>query len=474
MDRCVWCRDPLRFRDQRHCPQRHRLMPSASKPPTGASNPTPKPRDAQKEKDYERKKQRVKEAHRKKRVRALMKSAPGEPVKLHYDTDCRSPATEAHVVMFSGVSSESKGEIAGSSGYGWYGMPRRAGKGGAGGACANALLHYLKESDRTKPPDRSWLTTMVGMQKWLSKEGYTTVPRLSAGNNNFDFKRPFSILNPQCVNSQRLSGRTRAVLIGCNYPGTESALDGAWADVSKMKRYIASVGFSNDGDSLMVLRDDPNGKSGELQPTKENILEALHWLALGAAEGDSLLLHFSGHGVRVNRPKASETDDETVVAEDGLVPCDYKTEGPILDREVQEILVSRLPKGCSLVMFLDCCRGGSAVELPYNFKLTPKQYAFEKERMAVGWPVRRNPLAALVDRTVNMVPNNCKRALRIGAKTADATCETIGGVLQAAADSFLPKLIKREYQRGKRKIHKLTGVKVQFEPHDERTHRFLF
>ena len=60
-----------------------------------------------------------------------------------------------------------------------------------------------------------------------------------------------------------------------------------------MKRYIASVGFSNDGDSLMVLRDDPNGKSGELQPTKENILEALHWLALGA-EGDSLLLHFSG------------------------------------------------------------------------------------------------------------------------------------------------------------------------------------
>ena len=159
-------------------------MPSASKPPSGAPSSTPKPRDAQKEKDYERKKQRVREAHRKKRVRALMKSAPGEPVKLHHDTDCRSPATDAHVVMFSGVSSESKGEIAGAleSGMGWYGMPRRAGKGGAGGACANALLHYLKESDRTKPPDRRWLTTMVGMQKWLSKEGYTTVPRLSAGN----------------------------------------------------------------------------------------------------------------------------------------------------------------------------------------------------------------------------------------------------------------------------------------------------
>ena len=451
-------------------------MPSASKPPSGAPSSTPKPRDAQKEKDYERKKQRVREAHRKKRVRALMKSAPGEPVKLHHDTDCRSPATDAHVVMFSGVSSESKGEIAGAleSGMGWYGMPRRAGKGGAGGACANALLHYLKESDRTKPPDRSWLTTMVGMQKWLSKEGYTTVPRLSAGNIEFDFRRPFSILNPRCANTQGLSGRTRAVLIGCNYPGTESALDGAWADVSKMKRYTASVGFSNDSDSLMVLRDDPNGKSGELAPTKDNIMEALRWLAIGAADGDSLLVHFSGHGVRVNRPKASETDDEAVVAEDGLVPCDYKTEGPILDSEVQETLVSRLPKGCSLVMFLDCCRGGSAVELPYNFKLTPRQYAFEKERMAVGWPVRRHPLVALVDKTVNMVPNNCKRALRIGAQTADATCETIGGVLQAAADSFLPKLIKREYQRGKRKIHKLTGVKVQFEPHDERTHRFLF
>ena len=66
---------------------------------------------------------------------------------------------------------------------------------------------------------------MVGMQKWLSKEGYTTVPRLSAGNNNFDFKRPFSILNPQCVNSQEAERQTRlfssaATILARSQPST--------------------------------------------------------------------------------------------------------------------------------------------------------------------------------------------------------------------------------------------------------------
>ena len=163
----------------------------------------------------------------------------------------------------------------------------------------------------------------------------------------------------------------------------------------------------------------------------------------------------------VNWPKASETDDETVVAEDGLVPCDYKTEGPILDREVQEILVSRLPKGCSLVMFLTAAGGGSAVELPYNFKLTPKQYAFEKERMAVGWPVRQEPAGCARGPDGEHGPQQLQAGTRICRRLRMRRRGRLG-VLQAAADSFLPKLIKREYQRGKRKIHKLTGVKVQF------------
>ncbi len=43
-----------------------------------------------------------------------------------------------------------------------------------------------------------------------------------------------------------------------------------------------------------MLTDDASDE--DYVPTKENLIKAMQWLVQGAAPGDSLLFHFSGHG----------------------------------------------------------------------------------------------------------------------------------------------------------------------------------
>jgi len=42
-----------------------------------------------------------------------------------------------------------------------------------------------------------------------------------------------------------------------------------------------------------------DGDKATDDPTKKNILSALKWLVKDAAPGDSLFMHFSGHGSEV-------------------------------------------------------------------------------------------------------------------------------------------------------------------------------
>ena len=193
----------------------------------------------------------------------------GDPIRLQLTTPAH--VVDAHVVLLSGCKDEQ--ESADVSATSAFGLPKNAGPGGAGGACTNAMLKCMYDDN----PDDSWLTVLVGMQSWLRENGYDQVPQISCGNDGFDFRRPFSLLHPRCGGDPRRAGRTRAVLIGVNYVGTDVALDGAWNDVEKMRSFLHDeAGFSRDKDSMRVLRD--NGT--DAAPTKANIEKAMRWLVL--------------------------------------------------------------------------------------------------------------------------------------------------------------------------------------------------
>ena len=90
----------------------------------------------------------------------------------------------------------------------------------------------------------------------------------------------------------KCDGNKKSLFIGINYRGSSAELRGCINDVVNIKRFVVKHWqFSEDAAHMKTLTDDTPEK-----PTKANILAALRWLVAGAKPGDSLFLHYSGHG----------------------------------------------------------------------------------------------------------------------------------------------------------------------------------
>jgi len=158
----------------------------------------------------------------------------------------------------------------------------------------------------------------------------------------------------------KVSGKRRALFIGINYYGQQGELRGCINDVHNIKNFLCS-NFRID--ETLVLTDDQ--KDAKSIPNRKNILEAFRWLRNGAIAGDSLILHYSGHGGSVKDTDGDEEDgmDET------LVPVDYQSAGQIVDDEIHDVLVRGLAKGVRLTAIMDCCHSESMLDLPYIYTI---------------------------------------------------------------------------------------------------------
>mmetsp|Transcript_6011 Transcript_6011/g.17100 ORF Transcript_6011/g.17100 Transcript_6011/m.17100 type:complete len:183 (+) Transcript_6011:3409-3957(+) len=70
-----------------------------------------------------------------------------------------------------------------------------------------------------------------------------------------------------------------------------------------------------------------------------------------------------GHGSRVR----DYTGREQSGYNSTLVPIDFDRGGHIIDDELYEHLVCRMPKGTTLTCLMDCCHSGTVLDLPFNF-----------------------------------------------------------------------------------------------------------
>lgn len=133
-----------------------------------------------------------------------------------------------------------------------------------------------------------------------------------------------------------ISGKRRALFIGINYFGQKGELRGCINDVENIKTFLLE---NYDFDDYRVLTDDQTDDP-DYMPTRANITKGFQWLREGASAGDSLILHYSGHGGSVKDTDGDEEDgmDET------LCPVDYQKAGMIVDDEVHDVLVRGLPK----------------------------------------------------------------------------------------------------------------------------------
>ena len=158
-----------------------------------------------------------------------------------------------------------------------------------------------------------------------------------------------------------INGKRKALLIGINYFGTQSELRGCINDVKNIKTFLEE---NYKIDEILVLTDDQTSDKSKM-PTRENVLNGFRWLTQGAKSGDSLIMHYSGHGGSVKDLDGDEEDgnDET------LCPVDYDTAGQILDDEIHEVLVKGIPKGVRLTAIMDCCHSQSILDLPFTYNI---------------------------------------------------------------------------------------------------------
>ena len=73
--------------------------------------------------------------------------------------------------------------------------------------------------------------------------------------------------------------------------------------------------------------------------------------------GDSLFLHYSGHG---SRTKDLNGDEESGF-DSTMCPSDYDSAGMIIDDDIFALVAAPIPKGAELFALMDCCH---SVKIP--------------------------------------------------------------------------------------------------------------
>ena len=143
----------------------------------------------------------------------------------------------------------------------------------------------------------------------------------------------------------------RALLIGINkyaIPGAD--LRGCVNDVADIAEALQQVyGFAPS--DLTFLLDE--------QATKAAMEQQIAALVDGAAAGDVLYLHYSGHGSNVTDANGDESDHRDEI----LCPHDLDWNDPLTDDWLRGTF-DRLDPRASLTVVMDCCHSGSNTREP--------------------------------------------------------------------------------------------------------------
>lgn len=196
-------------------------------------------------------------------------------------------------------------------------------------------------------------------------------------------------------------------------------LKGCVRDVNNVERYLLDE-LKLPPEQVVKLTASDNGtelpaEDPALWPTKRNILAAFEKLRGRCSPGDSVYIHYSGHGGRVVTPekyrhlKGGDGYDEV------LVPVDISTseDNYLRDIELAALLDSLVRKGLRVTVVLDSCHSGGATRGPsprasagaavrsigvVNDVLPPTRFpAASDEELAAAWLSQTRGAARTLD-----------------------------------------------------------------------------
>lgn len=153
------------------------------------------------------------------------------------------------------------------------------------------------------------------------------------------------------------------LVIGINYENDSGAkLNGCIEDTVNISQFLREKCGYPESD-IQLLTDNTTVK-----PTRQNIINSIKNLVDRVKETNAkeVWFSYSGHGSYLNSNNSSEETDNQ---DEALVPLDYSNEGLILDDTLYDILVSKLPLDCHLFCVIDACHSGTALDLPYLYRI---------------------------------------------------------------------------------------------------------
>ncbi|KAF8207963.1 caspase domain-containing protein [Mycena galopus ATCC 62051] len=160
---------------------------------------------------------------------------------------------------------------------------------------------------------------------------------------------------PSSTSIPHCTGQKKALLIAVSKAKGYDELNSAHSDVYKMRDLLLGR-YDYTENQITILVDD--GIKGHVQPTRDNILGAIHEFVKDVKEGDQLCFHYCGHSIQISSRSMSEEDGK----DECLVPLDGRI---IVDNELHQALVRPLPSGSHLVAILDTCHSGSLLDLKH-------------------------------------------------------------------------------------------------------------
>ena len=151
----------------------------------------------------------------------------------------------------------------------------------------------------------------------------------------------------------------KALLIGINYTSVSgNTLHGCINDIVNMSNILVSK-FGYDSSNVTMLRDDST--NANMMPTKANMLAQLNAFAVSSSNCSEIWIHYSGHGSQV----MDRSHDEASGFDDVIVPVDFKSNGFIIDDDLQTILSNFK---CRTFILLDSCYSGTGCDLEWGFE----------------------------------------------------------------------------------------------------------
>lgn len=156
------------------------------------------------------------------------------------------------------------------------------------------------------------------------------------------------------LTTHHLYDTTYMLQIGINYKNTKNQLRGCINDVLNMEKKAIERGNTN----CLKMTDN---YSGELYPTKRNIMRKLQYMKELSWNGyKNFFIQYSGHGTYLRDSNNDEDDGN----DEALVPVDLNL---IIDDEFFEILRQFSPIS-NIFILTDACHSGTNADLPILYE----------------------------------------------------------------------------------------------------------